>query len=370
MNNTIKFLPGNIINKILSGQTIINYSSIIKELVENSIDAKSKNISIYIDNYTENLMVIDDGIGMSYKNAILSFLNGTTSKIENEKDLFNIKTIGFRGNALYSISNISIMEIITKDEKSDIGIKLLIEYGKLIKKIPFYCNKGSCFIISNIFLNDNYKFNFLLNKKKEYNNIIKILYKIIVCYKNINFKIYHNNKLIFFFKKSNLINRIYNIFFKNIKIKDNFFLKKSKNIKNIKFKIYLLNYIYMYKYLNKNLKFIFINNKFIKNNKLYNLINKKLKKYFKLNNFIYFLFIKLNNKYINYNIVPDKTKIIFNNKIKINKIINKFLEFLINKNYFINKNILNKFFLKKKKKKKKKNIYIKNMKLNILKIFF
>ncbi|WGH28059.1 MAG: ATP-binding protein [Candidatus Shikimatogenerans bostrichidophilus] len=152
----INILSEEILSKIISEEIINNYYSIIKELIENSIDANSNNISIYIENFINNFIIIDDGNGMSYKDLILCYLKGSTSKIKKINDLNNIKTIGFRGNALYSISNISILEIISKTKKNKIGNRLIIEYGKIKEIIPYYCNKGSCFKVSNIFLNNKY----------------------------------------------------------------------------------------------------------------------------------------------------------------------------------------------------------------------
>ncbi|WGH27059.1 MAG: DNA mismatch repair endonuclease MutL [Candidatus Shikimatogenerans bostrichidophilus] len=361
MKNKINILSEKIISKITSEETIKNFSSIIKELIDNSIDANSKNISIYIDNFTDNLTVIDDGNGISKNDVNLCYLKGSTSKIKNLNDLINIKTIGFRGNALYSISNISILEIITKNNTNKIGTKIIIEYGKIKKKIPYYCNIGSSFTVSNIFLNFLYKKDFLLSKKKEYYKIIKNIKKNIICYNKINFKLYHNNKLLFFYNKNSILNRLYNIYFKELKFNKNIFLIFKKKINKIKFKIFLLNPIYLKKYKKKIYKYIFVNNKFIINNDYYCLINNKLFKYLNKKNIIYFFFIKIDSKKVNFNILPDKSKVIFKKKIKIKNLINKFLEFFLNKNYFINKKILNNYFLKKKKKKKK-NIYINNKK--------
>ncbi|WGH27570.1 MAG: DNA mismatch repair endonuclease MutL [Candidatus Shikimatogenerans bostrichidophilus] len=362
--NKINILSEKILKKIFYEVTINDYSSIIKELVENSIDANSKNISIYIENYNYSFTVVDDGIGMSYDDLIICFLKGTTSKIKKEKDLLNIKTIGYRGNALYSISNISIMEIITKIKNNKLGYKLIIEYGKIIKKIPFFCNKGTSFTVNNIFLNLKNKKNFLSSNKLEYNKILNILYKIIICYNNINFKLFHNNKLIFNYNKSNLEKRIYNVFFKKKKYNKNIFFFKKKKYKKLTIKILIFNK----KNIKKKLNFIFVNKKFIINNNYYLIINKFLLKYNK-KKINYFFFIKINNKYININILPDKTKIIFNKKIKINKIIINFLKELINKNYFLNKKYFKKFFKKKEKNKKKKKIY--NIKeLNYINNFF
>ncbi|WGH25665.1 MAG: DNA mismatch repair endonuclease MutL [Candidatus Shikimatogenerans bostrichidophilus] len=322
MKNIIKFLPEKILNKISSGETIKNYSSIVKELVENSIDAKSKNISINIDNFTDCITVIDDGYGMLYNDAIISFKNGTTSKIKKIDDLFNIKTIGYRGNALYSISSISIMEIITKHKLSKIGFKIIIEYGKIIKKIPFVCNNGSCFIIKNIFYNIPQKKKFLLSKEYEFNKIIKDLYKIMICYNKINFKLYNNKKLIFNLNKSSLIDRIYNIFLKKIKFKKDLFLNFKKK-KKIKLKFYFFNkkYINFFKSKKIKIKYIFINNRYIKNIEYYKIINNLLYKYINIKNLIYLIFLKINNKYININILPNKTKI----QIKNNKYVKQFI---------------------------------------------
>ncbi|WOX79087.1 DNA mismatch repair endonuclease MutL [Candidatus Shikimatogenerans bostrichidophilus] len=352
----INILPEKIIKLILSDEVIKSYSSIIKELIENSIDAKAKNISIYIDNYVNNITVKDDGCGMNYKDAIISYLKGTTSKIKNEKDLLNINSIGFRGIALYCISNISRMEIITKSKKNKIGLKLIIEYGKLIKKIPYYCNTGCSISIKNIFFNYHNKIKFLLSNKEEYKKIKYEIKKLIIGNNKINFKLYHNNKLIFIFKSSSKLERIYNIYYKN---NNNNILTYKKKYKYLKLKLFLL--------FSKNNKYIYVNNKFINNNEYYKIINNYLLKYYNKKTINFLLFISINNKYVNFNINSEKNKVLFNYNIKINKIIKLFLKFFINKNYFYNKKIINYFNLKQKKKK----LYIYNNKeINYINNFF
>ncbi|BDT61579.1 MAG: hypothetical protein RDO_1070 [Flavobacteriales endosymbiont of Rhyzopertha dominica] len=369
----INFLSKKILKKILLINTINNYYSIIKELIENSIDANSKNIKLYL-NKNLNITVIDDGIGMTYNNAIICFYKGTTSKIKNEVDLYNRKYIGYKGNALYCISNISIMEIITKTKNCKIGINIIIKYGKIVKKILCFCKNGSVFKIKNILINNN---KILFNKnKKEYNKILNILYKIILCYNKINFYFYYNKKKILIIKNNNFLYRIYNIFFNKIKYYNNLLIYYYKKYKNIKIKIIILNPKYNKYFKKKNYKFIFINKKYINNEEFYNIINLYLLKYINKYKINYFLFIKIINNNIIYNIIDDKIFFNYNNYKNNNFIIKKIKKFIkkfINKIYFINKkkinfyfNIKKKLFYKKKKKNINKNIkYIKNYFFNL-----
>lgn len=346
----IKLLPEKIISKIAAGELIQRPCFVLKELLENSIDAKAKNITVIIENHGKKLIkVIDDGIGMSINDAKISFKRFTTSKINNIKDLYNITTNGFRGEALYSISSISEMEIKTKTKMMDIGIHLFIKNNNIIKKKFISINEGTIVSVKNIFFNLPVRKNFLEKSKKEFNYIINEFYKISLIYFNIGFKFYNNKKIIFNLPPSSLEERIFIFYGK--KKKDFIFFKKKE--KKISFFGYISKPIYKHNLLNKEnkkIQMLFFNNRFFKNIKIKKIIYSLYNILFKNFNFSYFIFFYSKPKFINYNINPLKTKIEIHKDLNIYLLLKEEIKNIIGKyNIFFNENcnekINNPFFI-------------------------
>ena len=208
--SNIRFLTSDEIKIISAGEVIERPSSIVKELIENSIDAKSSFINLYIENGGLNSIEInDDGNGMSLDDMKISILPHTTSKLNCVNEIYeSLNTYGFRGEALSSISSISKMTLKSKKYDSEIGNELQIEFGKIIsnREIPF--NKGSSIKIENIFDSIPVRKKFLKSKETEWNAIEYILICSMLSAINIKFCIYHNNSLFFNIPKSdNIISR-------------------------------------------------------------------------------------------------------------------------------------------------------------------
>ncbi|AFJ90546.1 DNA mismatch repair endonuclease MutL [Blattabacterium sp. (Blaberus giganteus)] len=213
MKNIIQFLPEKVIQQIAAGEVIHRPSSILRELLENAIDANAKMIDIFInDSGTTLIQLIDDGIGMSIDDAKMSIQRYTTSKIQKYDDIFRIKTKGFRGEALASIALISQLEIQTKNEKDAVGIHLIVEEGKIKKQIPINMLKGTRISVKNIFFKLPARRKFLKSYRIEFKHIIYEFYKIVLAHRNITYRFYHNDKIIFHLKKTSLIERIKEIF--------------------------------------------------------------------------------------------------------------------------------------------------------------
>ncbi|WGH26753.1 MAG: DNA mismatch repair endonuclease MutL [Candidatus Bostrichicola ureolyticus] len=308
MNNFIKILPPNIINQIAAGEIIHRPSSIVKELLENAIDAKAKAIDLVINNSGKTLIKsIDNGEGMSMEDAIMSIKRYATSKIYHINDLFNIYTKGFRGEALAAIAAISKMEIRTKNKMSDFGAYLIIENGLLTNKSYCQTIKGTIISVKNIFYNIPVRRRFLKSENIEFHYIVNEFYKLVLAHADINFRLYHNNKLIFDLKKTSIKQRIIEIFGKYINDNIIFFYEKINSISVEGFIIKPTHYK-----KTKSEQFIFVNNRYIKNYFLHKTI---LNAFSGLLNYpSYFIFLNIDPKYLDINIHPDKTEIQFDNE--------------------------------------------------------
>ncbi|WP_341659038.1 DNA mismatch repair endonuclease MutL [Blattabacterium cuenoti] len=213
MKNIIQFLSEKVIQQIAAGEVIQRPSSVLRELLENAIDANAKMIDIFIKDSGKTLIQLtDDGIGMSIDDAKMSVQKHATSKIKKTDDLFRIKTKGFRGEALSSIALISQLEIQTKKREDIVGIHLFVEEGQVKKQIPINMLKGTRISVKNIFYKLPVRRQFLKSSRIEFQHIIYEFHKIVLAHRNITYRFYHNDKIIFYFKKASLIERIQEIF--------------------------------------------------------------------------------------------------------------------------------------------------------------
>ncbi len=167
-NSRIRVLSEFVINQISAGEVVERPASVVRELLDNSLDAGASDISIFIeDGGRRSIRVVDDGSGMSKDDALLAFENHATSKVSEVKDLSAIETFGFRGEALASIAAVSKVQLKTRTKTSDIGIRVVIEGGKLVKVEPVACNPGTEIIVSNIFYNTPARRKFLKKSETE-----------------------------------------------------------------------------------------------------------------------------------------------------------------------------------------------------------
>lgn len=194
----IKILPENVTNKIAAGEVIERPASVIKELIENSIDAQAKRIIInLVASGLRLIEVIDDGIGMSEQNALLSIERHATSKIKNEKDLFNIRTYGFRGEALNSISAVSQFILTTRREKDDTGTQIVI-HGGIIKSVTKVgCPIGTKISVNRLFYNTPVRLKFMKGLSTELSHCVDVVQKYALSHSHIGFYLNHNGKLVF-----------------------------------------------------------------------------------------------------------------------------------------------------------------------------
>lgn len=216
MADVIRLLPDSIANQIAAGEVIQRPASVVKELMENSIDAGSTQIKLIIKDAGKTLIqVIDDGCGMSETDARMSFERHATSKIRAAKDLFSIKTMGFRGEAMASIAAIAQVEMKTRKHNEDVGVRLTIEGSEIKSQELCQCNAGTSLAIKNLFYNVPARRNFLKTTTVEMRHIIDEFQRVALANSDIFFSLHHNGIEVFHLPESNLRQRIVNIFGQN-----------------------------------------------------------------------------------------------------------------------------------------------------------
>ena len=217
MPDVIKLLPDSVANQIAAGEVIQRPASVVKELMENSVDACAKIIRVIIKDSGKTLIqVIDDGTGMSETDARLSFERHATSKITNAQDLFAIKSKGFRGEALASIAAVSMVELKTRKEESDTGTLIVINGSKVDIQEPCSCQKGSSFSVKNLFFNIPARRKFLKSDNTELRHIVIEFQKVAIAHPEIKFSLHHNDNEIYNLTTSNYRQRIIGVFGKQI----------------------------------------------------------------------------------------------------------------------------------------------------------
>ena len=213
MSDVIHLLPDSVANQIAAGEVIQRPASVIKELVENAVDAGAKNIQvIVVDAGRTCIQVIDDGKGMSETDARLSFERHATSKIQSATDLFALHTMGFRGEALASIAAVAQVELLTRRQEDEIGTRLMIAGSRVTSQEPASCPVGSNFKVENLFFNVPARRKFLKTNATELSNILTAFERIVLVYPDIRFTLHHNGVELLNLRATNLRQRIADVF--------------------------------------------------------------------------------------------------------------------------------------------------------------
>ena len=217
MNDIIHLLPDSVANQIAAGEVVQRPSSIIKEMVENSIDAGAKNVKVLVtDGGKTNVQVIDDGKGMSETDARLSFERHATSKIQKASDLFNLTTMGFRGEALASIAAVAQVELKTRRREDELGTMIQISGSKIEKQEPVACPAGSNFSVQNLFYNVPARRKFLKSNQTELTNVVADFQRIVLVHPEISFTLYNNGVEMYNLPEASVRQRIIDVFGKKI----------------------------------------------------------------------------------------------------------------------------------------------------------
>jgi DNA mismatch repair protein MutL len=308
MSDIIKLLPDHVANQIAAGEVVQRPSSVVKELLENSIDSGANKISLLIKEAGRTLIqVVDNGSGMSQKDAVICFERHSTSKITNAADLFNLSTKGFRGEALASIAAISHTELITKDEASDIGTFIRIEGNNIIQNKSIVSNIGSSISVKNLFYNVPARRNFLKSDNVEVRHIINEFHRVALAHPEIHFEFDNNDSQLFSLPTSNIRQRIVNIFGSKSNEK---LVPVEEDTEVLK----LSGFIFKPEFSKKSRgeQFFFVNNRYIKSPYLNHAVNSAFEGLINSGyNASYFLFLEVEPKRIDINIHPTKTEIKF-----------------------------------------------------------
>ena len=217
MSDIIQLLPDSVANQIAAGEVIQRPASVIKELVENSVDAGAKAIRVLVvDAGRTSIQVIDDGCGMSETDARLAFERHATSKIRHADDLFSLHTMGFRGEALPSIAAVAHVELTTRLAGEELGTRLTLHGSKVVGQEPAACPVGSNFKVENLFFNVPARRKFLKTNATELNNILTAFERIVLVYPAISFALYSNGQELLNLKAGSLRQRITDVFGKKL----------------------------------------------------------------------------------------------------------------------------------------------------------
>ncbi len=311
MSDIIHLLPDSVANQIAAGEVIQRPASVVKELVENAIDAGAKNIQIIITDAGKSVIqVIDDGEGMSDTDARLSFERHATSKIKEAGDLFALRTMGFRGEALASIAAVAQVELKTRREGDELGTLVTIEGSRFVKQELVSCAKGSHFIIKNLFFNVPARRKFLKTNATELNHIINEFERIVLVNPTIGFTFFSNDTLLFDLPASSIKQRIVNVFGKRMN-------QQLLNVEVETSMVLIHGYIGSPESARKRgaQQFFFANGRYMRHPYFYNAVLDAYKDLIPTDERVpFFLYLDVDPAQIDVNIHPTKTEIKFENE--------------------------------------------------------
>jgi DNA mismatch repair protein MutL len=311
MSDIIQLLPDHVANQIAAGEVVQRPASVVKELLENAIDAGATSIKLLLKDAGKTLIqVIDDGKGMSTTDARMCFERHATSKIQKAEDLFNLNTKGFRGEALASIAAIAHVELKTKPKNEDLGTCIKIEGSKIVSQDFINTGEGTSIAVKNLFYNIPARRNFLKSNTIETRHIIDEFQRVALAHSNIAFLLHHNDNEVYHLKRNNLRKRIVAIF--GAKMNEKLVpINEQTDILNIN------GFIAKPEFSKRKRgeQFFFVNDRFIKSSYLNHAV---------VNAFdgliehgahpSYFLYLKVPTNSIDINIHPTKTEIKFDNE--------------------------------------------------------
>ncbi|MCD4725163.1 MAG: DNA mismatch repair endonuclease MutL, partial [Bacteroidales bacterium] len=308
MPDIIKLLPDSVANQIAAGEVIQRPSSAVKELLENAVDAGADNIQLVVKDAGRTLIqIIDNGCGMSVTDARMSFERHATSKINEAKDLFAIRTLGFRGEALASIAAISQLELKTKRLEDELGSCIRIEGSKVIDQSPCTTSAGTSIAVKNLFFNVPARRNFLKSNTSELRHITEEFLRIALVYTDITFSLQTNNKVIYQLKKSGIKERIVAIYGNNYRERL-VPLELKSSISNVS------GFIGKPEFARKTRgeQYFFVNGRFIKHPYLHHSVDNAFREILPADTYpSYFIYLETDPEKIDINIHPTKTEVNF-----------------------------------------------------------
>jgi DNA mismatch repair protein MutL len=311
MADIIQLLPDHVANQIAAGEVVQRPASVVKELLENAIDADATVIKLIIKDAGKTLIqVIDNGKGMSVTDARLSFERHATSKIKAAEDLFNLHTKGFRGEALASIAAIAHVELKTKQSPDEVGTHLKIEGSEVTSQEVVVTPNGTSISVKNLFYNIPARRNFLKSTTVETRHIIDEFHRVTLAHTNIEFSLYNNGSELFHLPISNYRQRLVNTFGNKTNVK---LVPVEEETEVLKISGFVVKPEFAKK--TRGEQFFFVNNRFIKSSYLNHSVNAAFDGLLRPNTHAsYFLYLTVNPKSIDINIHPTKTEIKFDDE--------------------------------------------------------
>jgi len=311
MSSVIQLLPDHVANQIAAGEVVQRPASVVKELMENAVDAKATDVKLIVKDAGKALVqVIDNGVGMGITDARLCFERHATSKIRHAEDLFAIHTKGFRGEALASIAAIAHVEMKTKQDQDELGTHIIIEGSKFISQEPAVLPKGTSFAVKNLFYNIPARRNFLKSETVEHRHIVDEFQRVALAHSSIHFTMIHNGSELFNLPASNLRQRIVGIFSGKTNEK---LVPISEETELVRIQGFVSKPEFAKK--NRGEQFFFVNNRFIKSGYLHHAILSAYDGLLKDGmQPAYFIYLDVPPNTIDINIHPTKTEIKFDDE--------------------------------------------------------
>lgn len=311
MSSRIKILPESIANKIAAGEVVQRPESVVKELLENAVDANSTSIELIVKQAGKSLIqVCDDGSGMTEEEVLLSIRKHATSKISSMEDLESIKTLGFRGEALSSIAAVCQLEIKTETRESEIGTYLKLETENEIVTEKVSAPKGTCVSVKNIFYNIPARRKFLKSDTTELKHIIDTFNRIALAHPEISFKFYNSDNLVFDYKAGTLEERIEHVFADNML---DALIPVSEETDYLSIKGYIGKPSIFKK--SRGEQFLFLNNRYVINKNINHAVFTAFENILEKGDYPFFiLFITLDPKKVDVNIHPSKLEVKFDDE--------------------------------------------------------
>lgn len=318
MADIIRLLPDNVANQIAAGEVVQRPASVVKELLENSVDADASDIQLIIQDSGKSLIqVIDNGKGMSETDARMAFERHATSKIRKAEDIFGIITKGFRGEALASIAAVSKMQMRTRQAESELGTELKIAANEVEQQDFCNCPQGTNITVRSLFYNIPARRNFLKSNQVELRHIIDEFERVALAHPTISFRMEHNSNELFKLPSSTLRQRIVNIFGKK-------FNEKLVPVKEETDLIRIEGFVGKPEFAKKTRgeQFFFVNFRYIRNGYLHKAVQKAFEGLLLEDSHpTYFLYLEIDPARIDVNIHPTKTEIKFEDERAIHSII-------------------------------------------------
>lgn len=311
MSSIIQLLPDHVANQIAAGEVVQRPASVVKELIENAVDAKATDIKLIAKDAGKTLIqVIDNGIGMSVTDARLCFERHATSKLKHAEDLFAIHTKGFRGEALASVASIAHVEMKTKQAHEDLGTHIVIEGGKFTSQEPTVTPNGTSFAVKNLFFNIPARRNFLKSENVELRHVIDEFQRVALTHPNIHFTFIHNGSEVFNLPASNLRQRIVAVFGGKTNEK---LVPIQEETEIVKIQGFVSKPEFAKK--NRGEQFFFVNQRFIKSGYLHHAVMSAFEGLLKdASQPAYFIYLEVPPHAIDINIHPTKTEIKFDDE--------------------------------------------------------